>query len=69
MEPKELEAAQLARKILNLKSYMSSNEYNKLSLREQNLCHQQLGAMQTYYKCLSKRIELLENLDFKSYGF
>lgn len=56
MESEKKEADQLLRKIKTFQSYLKSSSYNKLSNLEKNLCHQQLGAMQTYHKCLSSRL-------------
>lgn len=56
MESEKREAEQLLKKIEALETYVESKKYKRLTYREQNLCHQQLGAMQTYHKCLSARL-------------
>jgi hypothetical protein len=57
------EAKKLFAKIRAIYAYTKTEEYAKLPGIEQNLCHQQMAAMQTYYNCLIKRIATAEEID------
>lgn len=55
-----LERIEVKKRNLRLKKFIKSNDFVNLESIEQKTLLDQLEAMKTYYKALSKRIEMIE---------
>lgn len=54
------EKNQLEERYTKLKSFLFTDAFNKIDVRQQGLLQIQVSAMETYLKVLSERIVLLE---------
>lgn len=63
MDPKALlkeEATELTEKVDKLKTFLNGREFQRISIREQDILRIQYGVMVIYLECLNTRYSIME---------